>query len=310
MNQLSIQDGEPCARAPANPVLPAPTGLELASELRAAALSLLCDDDVPRKIEGVRALSTAWKNGAVTLVPGADLPASRCVPGRPSRPLLVPPLQVQQRSMRDAAGRAALIHALAHIEFNAVNLALDAIWRFAGMPENYYADWLHVADEEALHFTLLARHLQSSGHAYGDFPAHNSLWDMAQKTSGNVLARMALVPRTLEARGLDASPAVRAKLAQAGDETGAKILDTILADEIGHVAVGNRWYAWLCGQAQLDPIRTYREMAERYRAPHPRGPFNLAARRAAGFTDEELDALQQQAARKVVRGQGTEPSET
>ncbi len=260
------------------------------------ALSLLCDGDVLRKIDGVRALATAWESGALTLSAGADLAATAAntVPGRPSRPLLVPPLQVKPRSMRDAAGRAVLIHALAHIEFNAVNLALDAIWRFAGMPGDYYVNWLQVADEEALHFTLLAQHLHASGHAYGDFPAHDSLWDMAQKTAGDVLARMALVPRTLEARGLDASPAIRAKLAQAGDHVAAEILDIILADEIGHVAVGNRWFAWLCEQAQLDPLQAYQVLAERHRAPRPRGPFNLAARRAAGFTDAELDALQQQ----------------
>ncbi len=267
----------------------------LGSELRASALSLLCDGDVLRKIDGVRQLSLARKQGGVTLATDAALVATASVPGRPPRPLLVPPGQVRHRSMRDVEGRAALIHALAHIEFNAVNLALDAIWRFAGMPDDYYADWLQVADEEALHFTLLARHLQSIGFVYGDFPAHDSLWEMAQKTSGDLLARMALVPRTLEARGLDASPAVRAKLAQAGEIAAAGILDIILADEIGHVAVGNRWYAWLCQRAQRDPLQTYRELAAQYRAPQPRGPFNLAARRAAGFTDEELDALQQQA---------------
>jgi uncharacterized ferritin-like protein (DUF455 family) len=195
--------------------------------------------------------------------------------------------------MRTVEGRAALIHALSHIEFNAINLALDAIWRFAGMPRDYYADWLRVADEEALHFTLLSSHLQTLGHAYGDFPAHNSLWDMAEKTSGDVLARIALVPRTLEARGLDASPPVRAKLAQAGDHAAASILDIILRDEIGHVAVGNRWYAWLCAQRKLDPVTTYAELAAHYKAPQLRGPFNLDARRAAGFSETELAALLQ-----------------
>jgi uncharacterized ferritin-like protein (DUF455 family) len=150
---------------------------------------------------------------------------------------------------------------------------------------------LRVAAEEALHFTLLTEHLQTLGHVYGDFAAHNSLWDMAEKTSGDILARIALVPRTLEARGLDASPPVRAKLAQAGDHAAAAILDIILRDEIGHVAVGNRWFAWLCERDDLDPIATYAELAMRHKAPQLRGPFNLEARRAAGFSESELAAL-------------------
>jgi uncharacterized ferritin-like protein (DUF455 family) len=159
------------------------------------------------------------------------------------------------------------------------------------MPADYYADWLQVAAEEAHHFSLLAEHLQTQGYAYGDFNAHNSLWDMAEKTSGDLLARMALVPRTLEARGLDASPPVRAKLAQAGDMTAAGILDIILCDEIGHVAIGNRWYGWLCGQRGLEPVATYAALAKRYKAPPLRGPFNLEARRAAGFSELELAQL-------------------
>lgn len=159
------------------------------------------------------------------------------------------------------------------------------------MPSGYYTDWLKVASDEALHFTLLEAHLRSLGYAYGDFPAHNSLWDMAEKTSGDVLARIALVPRTMEARGLDASPAVRAKLAQAGDQAAAEILDIILRDEIGHVAIGNRWFGWLCAERQLDPVTTYASLAQTYKAPQLRGPFNFEARRAAGFTEEELAEL-------------------
>jgi uncharacterized ferritin-like protein (DUF455 family) len=197
--------------------------------------------------------------------------------------------------MRTAEGRASLIHALAHIEFNAINLALDAIWRFPAMPHDYYVDWLKVAAEEALHYSLLASHLHGLGYAYGDFLAHNSLWDMADKTSHDVLARMALVPRTLEARGLDATPAVRAKLAQAGDTAAAEILDIILRDEIGHVAIGNRWYGWLCVQRGYDAVKTYELLANRYKAPTLRRPFNLEARRAAGFSEEELAALEKSA---------------
>ena len=160
------------------------------------------------------------------------------------------------------------------------------------MPEQYYRDWLKVAAEEAYHFTLLSDHLKTLGYQYGDFPAHNGLWDMVSKTKGDVLARMALVPRTLEARGLDASPPMRAKLAQAGDHVAAAILDIILRDEIGHVAIGNHWYRWLCEQRQLDHCSTYASLAIEYGAPRLHGPFNLEARRAAGFDEQELLALQ------------------
>jgi len=193
--------------------------------------------------------------------------------------------------MNTAWGRAAQIHAMAHIEFNAINLALDAVVRFSQLPPAYYTDWLRVADEEALHFDLLAQHLSSLGFAYGDFPAHNGLWEMAERTCDDVLARMALVPRTLEARGLDASPLVRAKLWQAGDHRAAEILDVILRDEIGHVAVGNRWFYFLCDARHLDPLSTQIDLAERYRAPRLHGPYNLQARALAGFHASELALL-------------------
>lgn len=159
------------------------------------------------------------------------------------------------------------------------------------MPRDYNADWLLVAGEEAYHFTLLSEHLQAQGYTYGDFPGHNSLWEMVAKTQDDVLARMALVPRTMEARGLDASPPLRAKLAQSGDMRAAEILDIILRDEIGHVAIGNRWYGWLCEQRSLEPIATYARLSDEYQAPKMRGPFNFDARRAAGFSEPELDAL-------------------
>lgn len=268
------------------PPLPVPP-----SELRAAALHWLIETRPAVKAEGVRALAAAWQQGALALTAETALPPPAALPGRPERPELVPPLALKQRSMNTPQGRAALIHALSHIEFNAINLALDAIWRFPGLPEEFYTDWLRVAAEEAHHFTLLTAHLHTLGSAYGDFPAHNGLWEMAEKTQADVLARIALVPRTLEARGLDASPAVRAKLAQAGDQAAARILDTILRDEIGHVRIGNRWFAWLCERRGCEPLSTYAELARRYSAPQLHGPFNLEARRAAGFTELELLAL-------------------
>ena len=193
--------------------------------------------------------------------------------------------------MATLEGRAALIHSIAHIELNAIDLALDIVWRFPGMPEEFYRDWVSIAREEAHHFTLLRDHLVSIGFDYGSFQAHNGLWEMAGKTNADLLARIALVPRTLEARGLDASPMVKKKLVSVGDHKAGAILDVILKDEIGHVAVGNRWYRFLCAQRGLDPVATYAELSERYKAPHLRGPFNLEARRAAGFDEEELAAL-------------------
>lgn len=260
-------------------------------ELRAQALQWLCLPDPLTKANEVRALQSRWSTGDVRVDSTSTLVPQQAIPGRPLHPELVSPLSVKHRSMRTVEGRAALIHALAHIEFNAINLALDAVWRFPGMPHDYYGDWLRVAAEEALHFSLLENHLRSLGYAYGEFTAHNSLWDMAEKTAGDVLARIALVPRTMEARGLDASPAVRAKLAQAGDNDAAGILDIILRDEIGHVATGNRWFAWLCEERGLDPIATYANLAQACKAPQMRGPFNLEARRAAGFSEAELAAL-------------------
>jgi uncharacterized ferritin-like protein (DUF455 family) len=193
--------------------------------------------------------------------------------------------------MQSDAGRAVLLHALAHIEFNAINLALDAVWRFPSMPDAFYRDWFKVAAEESRHFSLLSARLAEFGHQYGDFPAHDGLWEMAERTRGDVLARMALVPRTLEARGLDAAPPIRRRLAQAGDHASAAILDVILHDEIGHVLIGNHWFRHLCSESGADPHSTYARLAEQYHAPKLRGPFNFEARRDAGFDEAELRAL-------------------
>lgn len=202
-----------------------------------------------------------------------------------------------RRSPATLEGRAVLIHAIAHIEFNAINLALDAIWRFDDMPGQYYHDWLQVAAEEAKHFRLLRDHLrQHHGQDYGDHPAHQGLWTMCEKTAGDIVARMALVPRTLEARGLDATPQIQNKLrnTHAPDALAAcDILDIILREEVGHVAIGNHWYRWLCEKNGLDPESWYLELTKRYEAPRLRPPFNEKARRAAGFTATEIAWLQQ-----------------
>ena len=260
-------------------------------ELRQAALSCLADCQLTQKTNAVTALYQSWLSGTLALDSERELVSTQPIPGRPERPLLVSPLEVGKRSMRTEEGRAGLIHALAHIEFNAINLALDAVWRFANMPQQYYVDWLKVAAEEAYHFGLLNTHLQTLGYQYGDFTGHNSLWEMVERTQGDVLARMALVPRTMEARGLDASPALRNKFAQIGDTAVAGILDIILRDEIGHVAIGNVWFNWLCIQRGMEPIATYATLAHQYSAPTLRKPFNLEARRKAGFTEAELALL-------------------
>jgi uncharacterized ferritin-like protein (DUF455 family) len=215
-------------------------------------------------------------------------------PGLNERPLLVPPMDVPRRKISTPEGHAALIHALAHIEFNAINLALDILWRFAAQPEAFYRDWLKVAREEAYHFSLLQAHLTTLGYAYGDFTAHNGLWDMAERTKDDLLARLALVPRTLEARGLDVTPQIRDRLKHRGDAAGAAILDIILRDEVGHVAIGNHWYQVLCKARGLDTINAYQALALQYQAAKQRGPFNLEARRLAGFSELELQALQQE----------------
>lgn len=256
-------------------------------ELRRAALEALQIADPAAKVAAVRAIEAERP----VPDPAAALAPPPALPGRPPRPRLVPHEQVPRRTPFTPEGRAALLHAVAHIEFNAINLALDACWRFAGMPEAFYRDWLRVAAEEALHFTLLAEHLATLGHAYGDFDAHDGLWAMTEQTAGDIVARMALVPRTLEARGLDATPPMQARLARAGDARAVEILAVILRDEVGHVAIGNRWYGWLCAREGLDPVAHYALLAQRHGAPRPRPPFNLEARRAAGFTAAELAAL-------------------
>ena len=257
-------------------------------ELRQRAQQALAAADPLEKVAQARALHAAVASFSIA----ANAPAApRDLPGRPARPELVHPAKVPRRSPFKPEGLAALLHAIAHIEFNAINLALDAVWRFDGMPQDFYCDWVRVAAEEAYHFTLLREHLLTLNHAYGDFPAHDNLWSMCERTAGDVVARMALVPRTLEARGLDATPQIQDKLRKVGTAAAMRavdILDIILGDEIGHVAIGNHWYRWLCEREGLDPVAHYEVVARRYDAPKLYPPFNEAARRRAGFSDAEL----------------------
>ena len=267
-------------------------GIILRMDVRAEALRVLQLTDPEAKCAATTALFEAVGCGAAADAQATLQADESALPGRPPLPRLVGATQVARRSVHTVAGRAALMHAICHIEFNAINLALDAVWRFGGMPPAFYRDWLQVAAEEALHFRLLRDHLATLGHAYGDFDAHDGLWRMTAATSDDIVARMALVPRTLEARGLDATPPIQARLAKAGDHAAVAILDVILRDEVGHVAIGNHWYGWLCQQRGLDALSLYPELARRYQAPRLRAPLNLEARRRAGFSDAELVRLE------------------
>ena len=247
----------------------------------------LLTSDPDAKVALTHALWAAWQQGQVAAC-AHNARTGISLPGRPQKPELVSPLQVPRRRLGTTAGRAAMIHAITHIEFNAINLALDAAHRFAEMPSDYYADWLRVAAEEATHFGLLNQHLASLGYTYGDFAAHDGLWEMAMKTTHDPLLRMALVPRVLEARGLDATPAITRKLQQIGDTRAVEILAIIERDEIGHVAVGSRWFAYLCEQRGLEPAATFRKLLTEYDVPPPRLPINIEGRRQGGFSELEL----------------------
>lgn len=254
-------------------------------DLAGAALAATSMAD---KVARVRDARRAWQAGEVTHGDGGPVlaPHQR---GRPPRPVLVAPRSLRPRSPASPEGRVAAVHAVAHIEANAIDLAIDAVHRFRTLPAAFHDDWLRVADEEAGHFELLHHRLADLGAAYGDLPAHGGLWDACAATAGDPLRRMALVPRVLEARGLDVNPPMRARFADAGDDETAAILDVILADEIGHVAVGDRWFRFLCAEQDLDPEATFATLlAEAGVTIRP--PLNLDARRAAGFTDAELAA--------------------
>jgi uncharacterized ferritin-like protein (DUF455 family) len=254
--------------------------------LRQAALLPWSECDPVAKAQATLALDLS-----LPVRPDEHLSAPSAGPGRSARPALVHHTALAARSLATPEGRAILVHSITHIELNAIDLALDVVWRFANMPEAFYTEWVRIAQEEAKHFLLLRTHLVDMGFDYGDFPAHNALWDMAERTRGDLLARIGIVPRTMEARGLDASPAVKNKLVSAGDHRAGEILDIILEDEIGHVAAGNRWFRYLCTQGGLDPISTYAGLVAQYDAPKLRPPFNMAARRLAGFEEAELAAL-------------------
>ena len=268
-----------------------PLPADMPRDLFAAAERCLGAASVDAKLACARDLAAAWDAGRLART--RPLPASPLqVPGRPARPLLVPPSQLAQRKLNSPAGVAALVHAVAHIEFNAIDLACDAVYRFRDMPDAYYADWIRVAAEEAQHFSLLQDRLDRLGHRYGDFPAHDGLWQLARETAHDVLLRMALVPRVTEARGLDVTPGMIRRFAAIGDHETVAVLEVILRDEVGHVEIGTRWFRHLCGQRGLDPEETYFRLLGEHASSRVRAPLHREARRQAGFSETELDRLE------------------
>lgn len=258
-------------------------------EVAAACLAAAAPD---AKVAATAAAAAAFARGGLAIPGDAPEPQPISMPGRPPRPRLVHPRDLPRRGFGSDEGRAAFIHAVAHIEFNAIDLAWDAVYRFRGLPRDYYADWVGVAADEARHFGLLRARLRDFGHDYGDFDAHNGLWEMAEKTAHDGLARMALVPRVLEARGLDVTPGMIARLRQLGDEATVAILETILREEVAHVAAGSRWYRWFCARAGVDPGSRFAELLREHAVGVLRGPFNIDARLAAGFDRDELAGLE------------------
>lgn len=246
------------------------------------------------KLTMTKETARSWREGRLVL--RADSPPSDAVEaGRPATPLLVPARELTRRSFHTPEGRAALWHSIAHIEFNAINLAWDAVYRFRDMPIQYYSDWIRVAEEEASHFELIRDHLREMGYDYGDFTAHNGLWEMAQETAHDVMVRMALVPRVLEARGLDVTPGIMKRLATAGDSRAVAILEVIHRDEIGHVEIGTRWFRHCCTQRGLNAEDIFFELINKYLRGTLKGPFHIAARTRAGFSARELQRLEEEA---------------
>ncbi len=252
----------------------------------------LAASSVADKLRLTHATAQAWRDGQLSLE-SKTAPQPIAEPGRPAQPELVAPGKVPRRRLGTVTGRAALLHAVAHIEFNAINLAWDAIYRFRQVPAQYYSDWVRIADEEAQHFGLLRERLHELDHDYGDFPAHNGLWEMAVKTAFDPMVRMALVPRVLEARGLDVTPDIMKRLLQVGDESSVAVLEIILREEIVHVEIGSRWFNYFCDQRGLNMEATFRELIGKYYRGRLQGPFHYAARLQAGFSEAELRALEE-----------------
>lgn len=260
----------------------------MSASLFDALRACLDASDPTGKVALVNETDRAFRSGELNASTAGLVAESIRAPGRPALPTLVHPRDLPQRGLGSVDGRAALLHAITHIEFNAINLALDAAYRFRDMPPQYYLDWMSVAVDEARHFGLLAQRLDELGFAYGAFEAHNGLWEMAERTADSCLARMALVPRVLEARGLDVTPGMISRLRKLGDNTSADILEIILVEEVRHVAIGSHWFAWCCDRDGLAPEATFIDLIRNVAKGSIRGPFNFPARTAAGFAASEM----------------------
>lgn len=253
--------------------------------------------DATQKCQAMRALAVDVKESSEAHKPNqrpeTKYPEVQTIttPGYPTALKLVMPREVKRRGLQSQEGRNTLMHAVAHIEFNAINLALDAAYRFRDQPLEYYQDWIQIADDEARHFGLIRDYLNLHDCDYGDMPAHNGLWDMAVRTQHDIVARMALVPRVLEARGLDVTPGMIRRLQGVGDDKAVDILKVIYQDEIGHVETGSRWFFYHCDLRDLEPRSTFLEMVETHLHGELRGPFNIAARLQAGFDEIEMAHL-------------------
>lgn len=261
----------------------------------ALAEQCLFQPSVTAKLDATRTLEACLREGTLQLGEG-HRPRPATAVRFPDRPRLVEPRQLRRRSLHTEAGRVALLHAVAHIEFTAIHLAWDIAYRFQRLPGDFYRDWLWVAVEEARHFAAVRTRLQDLGADYGDLPAHRGLWELAEETAGDVLHRLALVPRFMEARGLDVTPGMIEKLTALGDTASVDVLELILREEVGHVATGSRWFQAIASQRGLNAEDAYFELIGRYIAGAVRGTFNQPARRQAGFSDAELQRLQRLAA--------------
>lgn len=261
------------------------------TSLTACAVAILNEPRPEQKARQAQALATDWAQGRIAAL-GQTVPPPR--PRRPDRPLLKRPGEVPRRKInRGTSGRIALLHALAHIELNAIDLACDILARFTEepLPRAFYSDWLRVAEEEGKHFLLLNDRLMALGAEYGDLAAHDGLWEAAEETAQDLLARLAVVPLVLEARGLDVTPAMIAKLHAVEDHESAAVLDIIYRDEIGHVAIGKRWFDHLCEQRDLAPQRAWQDLVNTHFKGRLKPPFNREARQQAGMSAEDYMAL-------------------
>ncbi len=286
------------------------TGSPGAAAFAAAGRAILATE-ITDKLDATARAVALWRegDGGAGSQPGpgpAVVDEAPPTPGYPAELALVAPRALPTRKLHTPEGHAALIHAICHIEFSAINLAWDAVYRFRAMPAAYYRDWVRVAEEEAHHFQLLSARLAKLGYRYGQLPAHTGLWEMARETAYDPLVRMALVPRVLEARGLDVTPGISRRLAAIGDAESVAILEIIHRDEIGHVETGTRWFHYLCEQRGLDAEATFRQLLAKHMRGAPAGPLHREARRQAGFSEAELDYLEGVGA---GRGSGGSPSQ-